>query len=232
MKINNVSKSNNKVLKFGSRNNPIAPFVIQTSKGPLFASEIKQKDIPQTANFELDCLTKSVKAWMTYYEDNPDYKEFIIDYLSKALNRCKRKKDGNSTVLIAKDVNNKVKSLFVVQSLDNSVLKKIRDPKTGYIDSCFVSEEYRYQGIGRMLINKLLETCKGVFSDIYLAADNAAVNFYEKTGFAPLDTKSPEIKKVSDYILNLRSDREFITIMSKSLDTGNPWYTRLAKIIK
>lgn len=232
MKINNVSKSDNKLLKFGSRNNPIAPFVIQTLKGPLFVSEIKQKDIPQTVNFELDCLTKSVKAWMPYQKDDDYYKEFFLGFLSKILNHCKRRKDGNSTILIAKDTDNQVKSLFVMQSLDTSILKNIRDPKTGYIDSCFVSEEYRSQGIGKILVDKLIETCKGTFSDIYLAADNAAVNFYKKTGFAPLDTTNPEIMKVSDYILNSRSDKELITIMSKSLDASNPWYTRLAKLIK
>ena len=234
MRINNllINNNQNRILSFGSKNCPIEPFTIQTTKSPLFVEEMPNKDIWKTLNFEFDCLTTSVAAWEPYKNCSKAHRSYFLSYLGKFLKHCRDKNDGNSTILIAKDLNNDVKALFNLQSLDKSIIAEVDDPKTAYINDCFVDAQYRSQGVGQKIIDKNLKTADGRFSDILLTADNKAINFYKRVGFSALDTTNPEIKKVSDYILNLRRDRDCLTLMSKSLNPADPWWARMVKLIK
>lgn len=236
MSVNNLLSNNqNRILSFGSKNCPIDPFTVQTTKGPLFVQEMPKRDLEKTASFSFDVALNSFKSWEQWKNCSKGEKVYFTKSIERLLKHNLAKKDGNSTLLIAKDTKGDVKALFDLQSFDSIDFlhsNGFKDSKTAYIENCLVSAEYRSQGIGQKLIGKLLKTADNHFTDIFLCAENPAVNFYKRSGFSTLDTSNPAIKKISDFILSARIDRDDITLMSKSLNQADPWWARMVKLIK
>jgi len=221
---------NTKQVSFGSKNHPIEPFVIKTKKGPLFVEELSENDIPKAAKFEMDFYEKEFPIWgvSTKNKSKAEIKRFL-SYLAIRQKSVLSNKEGNGTVLVAKNFWGQVKALFQVEHFCALQSFMGKDEKTAHVETCFIDGKYRSQGIGKILFEKLLETTKGRFTDIYLEAENKAVSFYKRAGFEPLDTSNPALKKISDCVLTHRPDRDEITLMSKTLDPANPWWKRVAK---
>ncbi len=148
---------------------------------------------------------------------------------------CLTKEDGcNSTILTAKNPHGKVEALADLQSFDEiDILTKngFKDLKTGYIQDCYVFSGLRNQGVGNLMVDKLLKTAEGFFSNIFLCSENTAINFYKRVGFYELDTSNPDIKKVVDYILSIRGDKDFVKPMLKTLTSENNWHLRMINLI-
>lgn len=216
---------------FGSKNCPIKPFKINTNNGVLFAKEISKKDLLDSGAFSFECALESL-PFMQIQRDILSKDTFLIGNLYANFHKqTLAKKDGNSTILIAKDSNHKIKALFTIESFDEFARKEngFSDVRTGYIGECMIAPEFRRQGIGKILLDKILQTSKGYFSDIFLESSNESVGFYNKAGFEVLNTSISAIRKINNYILTNRSDRDYITLMSKSLDPKNPWWQRIVK---
>lgn len=234
-----IQKINNPVqINFGSKNCPIEPFIIQTTKGPLFFRELKPEDtkgIHRSAYFDFYCCLNAFSDWATFYkkatkaEKITEINDIADDYLSKL-----NKPDGNTTILIGETAKKRVKALFTMENFTEFKTDSVNftDDKTGHIQECMVDKTYRKEGLGAILLQKIMETAKGQFTDIFLEADNKALSFYKRAGFLSLDTSNPDIKKVSDFILSQRDDRDSITLMSKPLESSNPWCSRLVKCFK
>lgn len=231
----NINKISNNQVQFSSRNYPIAPFTIQTSSDPLFVEELSKADYHKAADFSFNCGLEAFPDWAEDWK-NSTVKEKIarVKNGEKLYIEIMNKKDGNSTVLVGKDPKNDIKALFSMQNFDEFrwLKEKFKDVKTGFVEECMIDAKYRGQGIGKVIFDKILKSADGHFTDIFLEADNNAINFYTRAGFSPLDTSNPLIKKISDYILMHRKDRDLITLMSKSLDQSNPWWARIAKHLK
>lgn len=214
---------------FGSKNYPIVPFTINTKFGPLFVQEILKKDINKSAKFSYECGIQAFPTWYDIEHKNRNERNFIFKTFKKSHKRILSKKDGNSTILVAKDSNNDIKALVTMQYFDEFAKNKngFRDLKTGYIEECMIDAKYKGQGVGKILLNKIIESVKDKFTDVFLEADNSVVAFYKKLGFLTLDTTKPFLKRVNDLILKYRPDAEFITPMSKSFDPSNTWWKRM-----
>lgn len=61
----------------------------------------------------------------------------------------------------------------------------VTDGETARLRHMYVSKDYRLTGVGRALVDQLLERAKGVFSKVHLRTDtNQASAFYLRCGFA------------------------------------------------
>ncbi len=234
----NTKQTNNysKYTVFKSKNYPLSPFTIKTQTGKkLFAQEMNICDLDNTLDFLLDVLLKSVKSWEHLRNPSQEAREMHLKYLKKFLTNCINKEDGNSTILIAKDQEGKIKAFVDMQYFDEiDILAKdgFKDLKTGYIQNCYTDLEYRNQGVGKIMLNKILTTAQNYFTDVFLCSEIAAQRFYEKNGFSLLDKSNLTIKKVTDYILKIKNEENSVIPMSKSIDPDNPWWERMAKLLK
>lgn len=226
---------NTKNLSFSSKNRPIPQFVVKTDYGPLFIKELPKADINKAGVFSFQCATEAF-PWLSWckdlpYEDKVDQVKNLIDSHRDTL----AKPDGNSTILIGKDPKGKIQALFSLESFDD--LTRVRydfeDAKIGYIHECMVASKYRSQGLGKVLLDKLLEAGKGVFSDIFLEANKSerVVKFYKEAGFKPLDASNQKMRETIDFILSTKFNASHMIVMSKALDPVNSCWKKLVKNI-
>ena len=130
------------------------------------------------------------------------------------------------TLLLVKDKRNKIQGACLSYGYD-----KIPNTKDTvcYIDSIAVSRAYRGFNIGKILIEKTMESAKNKFTDIFLAGEKQAHGFYKNLGFKSLSAETEEEKKIMDYISKRRSDYpEYVELFTKSLnESEKPWYERI-----
>lgn len=231
---------------FGSKNFPIEPFTIQTTNGPLIIEELTKKEITDAAKFSVGCNMNSIPSYQKFYKDEyvntlknfkltfEDFKNLIIKTTQNKYQSILDGRSKNNTILVAKDTQNKINALFTLRPFNEfeNNDEYFIDKKTAYIEECLVTDKYRGQGIGTIMLNNLLKTAEGHYSDVFLESENTSVSLYERAGFKKLDTENPIIKTISDYILKNRNDKEEITLMSKCLDNTKPWWARIIKRLK
>lgn len=218
---------------FGSKNIPVEPFEINTKQGKLYIHELTSDDIVKSGRFSFKCGLESFQDWReSYAKRSPKRKRKWIKNMIRNHRNILKREDGNSTILVGKDQKGRIKVLFSLLSFDETEDIGVKDLKTGYVEECMIDSRYRNQGLGKILLSKLLETAHEHFTDIFLAADNKAVNFYSREGFENLDLSIPALKKLSETFLKSREDRDTITLMSRALDSSNPWWKRLATVLK
>ena len=229
--------SNNPMLSFTSRNNPVPDFKIKTQKGELTVKEFTIEDA-KNRNDLLELTEFFVKGFMSNTED-PKYTQFNNEknkqgYLYK-LNAMAdyygdmfKVDDGNLTVLVAKDSKGELAGAVIANTLNEA---GVHEKSTCYIDSIAVAQEYRKNKVGQILENKAIECSKDIYQDVFLASDNLAVGFQLKNGFRILDYTNPAEKRVIDKINLERCDYpDYITFMDKSISPSDtPWYERAFK---
>lgn len=237
MKINHVKSS----IHFGSDNFPIKPFEINTPKGSLLVEEMNHWDLDKTSQWALKVMCETLPSWHNVKECLNDsdsemkktYQQYYVDDIKNYVQSNICKSDGNSTALIAKDKNNNVKALF-----DGGFLQKnnfdfggifYQDPKTYYINDCFVDSEYRKMGVGDKILKKLLKTTDDKFSDVILHANKPAVGFYERFGFKEVKLPKENIENLTKFLNKIFGETEHSILMCKSLDSNNSWMSRIIK---
>ena len=234
MKIGTVSQIN-----FKSKANPISPFIIKTKRGRLNVAEITQRDIKREGFFEN--LTKFFCKNFASSTEDPTWKIFTrhnslnygtdIQHLIRYYSSKVKYGDENMTLLIAKDKRNKIQGACLSYGYD-----KIPNAKENvcYIDSIAINPAYRGFKLGKIMIEKTLDSAKNKFTDVFLTGDRVASGFYERLGFKPLDKNDEAQKTVIDYISRRRSDYpNYIELYTKPLrEYSERWYNECAKEIK
>lgn len=222
------SKANRSV-SFGSKNCPIEPFTVNTKNGPIFVAEQSIQDSRAAAVFSTNCGIEAFPYWRQILSTKEKISE-QVDCFQFTHYRCLNKKDGNSTILIGKDSQNKIRALFSMQSFENihGINTALSDRKTGYIEECMIDSKYRSLGLGKILLEKLMETTKGHFTDVMLLSEDKASVFYKRNGFSDINLENSIIKKFSDCIFANQFVEEHSTILTKSLDSSHPWWKRIA----
>lgn len=233
--------NNSTCICFGSRNKPIAPFEINTSKGKLSVSEINsiescsKEELYDISKFFIDNFMESSTnpGWNVY--KNPANKDLYgkkLKAYENALIDIFAKDDGNTTFLIAKDINNKVGAGVLAYSYKE--IKGLEDPKTFFIRSVAVDKKYRRNNIATILMNKTLDTTKGIFTDALLNAYNKAVPLYLKLGFKKPNMRNPVVKIVADRVCeHCSSVPRYSKFMTKILDKNSTrWWKRFFKKIQ
>ena len=222
--------TSNNSLSFKSINNPVKPFVIKTKIGNLSCAEIPteelyhSKKLRELSHFfckNFASLTTD-PYWLKY--NNPRHKEaFARDFLSYLKSNI-RKDDGNLTMLVATDQNNKIQAACLSYAYDEL---PEANKTVCYVDSLAVNEKYRNNGIAKKLIDKTEEINKKTFTDIFLTGELLAKGFYEKLGFSELDKNDPGQKFVAEFLDYDREDEmTYLIPLNKPLQKDKPrWYS-------
>ena len=225
-------------ISFGSVNRPVESFKIPTTADELVVSEMKaadcraEKDTYNLAKFFTDNFIdgSSDPGWARYKD--PEYADSYkvqVKSIVKFINSVFAKDDGNSTILVARDSENKIRGGIIGCSFDE--FRGLEDPKTYYIDSFAVDKTYRKNKVGTILMNKSLETTKGLFTDAILAGYNKAVPMYSKFGFKLMDISNPEARAVFERVRKERGDiPKYTQLMELTLDeNATRWWKRAFK---
>ncbi len=225
-------------VQFSSYYNPIKPFDIKTSAGLLHFSEVNYKHPPKNtfyrklAEFFLDNFanTSSHPFWEKCRKplvDTSVYDEYInydIETYKKAI------KNKNTTILLAKDSSKNIVAAIFAKILRES--PTVRDYQTLYVDSIAVSPKYRGNNVGESILNKVLESSKKRFSDVFLVSYKESIPFYKKQGFKSLIYSNPNHQYVIEEMAKERADYpEYADFMYKSLNNTEqiPWYLRIQR---
>lgn len=224
MKIQKIENS----YYFGSKNYPIAPFKIKTKRGDLFVEELTGQDGWKAAKFSVDCTLNSIPPY-TYGRNIDPISKLINTALFKLSDTLTLgKKDGNSTILIAKDSKGKIKALISMSSIGKiGKCPKEECEKIGYGNDILVDRDYRNMGVGQVLSDKIMQAARGHFTDIIIPANYGAINFHQRNGFEELDSSNPKIQKIIQHLPEIGNEN--CIFMTKSLTSQIPWWERLSK---
>ncbi len=127
------------------------------------------------------------------------YKGLINDeYLaSQSIDKCIRIFDEDYRNCICAEINKQIIGLLTYNISPDKVIEQ----NEAHIGALYILKEYQKQGIGRMLINSLLEYMQKMAIDIVglwvVAANKNALQFYEHYGFH-FTGQSKEVKLVTN----------------------------------
>lgn len=216
-KLNNIS--------FGSKLNPISPFTINTDNGQLFVKEIDVSNITDKKSRELTKFfcdsfidnTKDPFLLKFKNKNTLDYIGYLVtvfNYYTKIFNRD----DGHTTLLEARDKNNKLCGAVLTNTFDEQPL---HDEKICFLNALAVDENYRKKSVGKILMNKALESAQKAYDDVFVSAEALAEKFYTKNGYRHLEYDNLAEKYVIDE-MNINNDYPTYTkYMTKKLNNNN-----------
>lgn len=220
---------------FTSKLYPVKPFKVKTNAGKLFVKEVTQKEINQKGF--INNLAKIFAKNIASNTEDPSWKivlsskkegklalENFENYLRKRLNI----NDDTLTLLVAYDKNKKMQGACLSFGFDDM---PICEKSVCYIELLGINKKYRGTGVGKLIVEKTMESAKNIFTDVYLAGENLALGFYKKLGFKKLNPADKAQKAVIDFISIDREDYpEFISLLTKPLQPNKPrWYTVAAR---
>lgn len=226
----------NNFITFKSRANPIRPFILKTPKGHLYFEEPSLEVINSRGyvakltrffckNFA--SLT-SDPFWIPFGEAklSKEYQKHFrnnVRYFKNILSR----KDDDITLLVATDPQKKIQAAILSFGLEDLPYCK---KSVYYIEDIAVNPDYRKNGIGKILIDKTINSVKKSFTDVFLTGEVLAENFYNKLGFTHLDSNNPAQKCVIDNLAIVREDYpDFVSFLTKPIQKDKPrWYEVLS----
>ena len=228
----------NTQVNFKSKANPISPFVIKTKRGKVSVSELYERDLRRDdfmknltkffcKNFASSTNDPNWKIFLS--KSNVNYECALLDFIKYYAGRIAGK-DEHMTLLLAKDKRNKIQGACLSYGLDCVPGAK---ENACYIDSIAVNPAYRGFSIGKILIEKTLNSAKNKFTDAFLTGDRHVKGFYSKLGFQAFDKNNPHQKIIMDYFEKRRSDYpEFVELYTMPLqETSKRWYEKSAESI-
>lgn len=210
---------------FTSKMFPVAPFSVVTTKGKILIKELAKEDLGKAVDFSINQSQKTYGPIDDDWKNLSEIQKILLNYKTKQTYReVLNSEEG--TILVGMDEKSKdIKAFFLLKNIDDGPLKsflaKLFDgKKIGFFEEFMVDEAYRGQGLGKICVDKLLESAKP-FSQIFLAANNAAVGFYKRAGFEKFNIGKIMGVKSQDKILKALLegyDGTMVTPMVKVLD--------------
>lgn len=225
-------------VSFTSFNNPIKPFKVMTRHGEVCFREVNYRFRPHNgfyrklATFFIDIFadTSSHPFWKSLRKplsNKPVYEEYINDDMKKYKLSLS---NNDTTILIGRDKKKNIVAALYSKQLKESMI--LRDFETLYLDSIAVDKNYRGDNLGKIMLQKLCESSKNKFTDIFLVAYKEAMGFYQKNGFSFLNIFRPEEQFVISEMAKVRIDYpEYSEFMSKKLNDFEPanWCYRIQR---
>lgn len=221
---------------FTSLNNPINKFRIKTSHGNVSVKEFTEYDslffdnLKELSRFIIDSFIdgSTSPGWKKYTKPNNrlNYQNRVLRFNNFIRNVFKQD-DGNSNVLVARDKKGNIVGAIISYSLNE--IRGLKDSKTLYIDTLGVDKKYRHNNIAKILMEKVFEAGKDIYTDSMLTGYNKAVPFYEKLGYKKVDLNNPIIKMYYDILRRDRTDiPKFTKLMDKPLNENKKrWWERM-----
>ncbi|MBP3846596.1 GNAT family N-acetyltransferase [bacterium] len=228
--------SDKNYIYFSSLRCPIKPFRIKTSKGYLYCSEIDyNKDYPdkfykKIGKFYLDIFanTSSHPFWKKCRKPNLN-REVYDDYINSSIESYKQYfQNPDTTVLLVH--NNKKQLVGALYSRSLELSKTLTDNDTLYIDSLAIKQEYRGNDVGKKILNKILNTSKERFAEVFLVAYKESVRFYEKLHFSKMSkNESSQTFAISELAKERIDYPDYVDFMQINLkeQSSDRWYNRI-----
>lgn len=231
-----ISNTNNNKVSFSSYYNRIKPFKVQTSNGVVQFSEINYKHRPKISFFKkltaffVDnfAKTSSDPEWVRCRPESndPDMYKNVIAELTKFYQVSSKNK--HSTILVGRDSENNIVSAIYAGPLREG--PTVKDSKVLFIDSIAVDPKYRGSNIGSVILNKVMESSKKGFTDVFLVAFREALPFYKKMGFKPVVPRTSSQEFVVSALAYERPDYpEYVEFVTKPLNRSESlnWFSRI-----
>ena len=229
----------NTQVNFQSKANPIKPFTLKTKQGRLNVAEVSQRDLKREGFIEH--LTRFFCKNFASSTNDPAWKIFIkhnslnygedIQHLIRYYTSKIKYGDENMTLLLAKDKRNKIQGACLSYGYDKIPNAKDR---TCYIDSIAVNPKYRGFKLGKIMMEKTMESAQNKFTDAFVVGDRVAAGFYEGLGFKSLNKDEEAQNTIINYIARRRSDYpNYVELYTKPLrELSERWYNDCAKELK
>lgn len=235
MQVQNISHQN-----FTSRINPVPSFTINTKAGKLHFEEptleqinkrgfVKRLTLFFCKNF---ATTSDCPVWQAFAgKEMNNSANFYLKLLTQNFKNTLKEKNNHLTLLIARDSRRKIQGAVLgfpfdtIPACENSLY---------YIEDIAVGENFRGCGIGKILLNKSLESIKNKFTDVLLTNTRQVENFYKRLGFKNLDSGDNVQKTVLDFLAQDRYDYpRYVNFMTKSLHKDEQgWFLDAFKAIQ
>lgn len=223
-------------ISYTSKNCPIKPFKIKTSKGMLYCKEVEYNKnygksfYSKIGTFFLDIFanTSSHPFWKKCRKPTLEkdvYNGYIKDNIQEYSQMIK---SPDTTFIICKNRWGRIKAAIYTRAFS---IAELNEPKTLYIDSIAVDKNYRGNHIGKKLLNKVLNSSKGRFEDAFLVAYKESAPFYKKLGFTNTEgsiSKSRTLKRLAKERIDYPDYAEFLE-KSLSNNSTEKWYQRADK---
>ncbi len=229
---NNYSQQN-----FTSKLCPVRPFRVKTNAGKLYIKEVTKKEVNQKSfiNNLAKVLAKNIASntedpsWKIIFKQDREGK-LVIENFKRYLKRRLNTNDDTLTLLVAYDKKKKIQGACMSFGFDDV---PTCEKSVCYIESLGINPKYRGAGVGKLMVEKTLESAKNIFTDAYLASENLALGFYKKLGFKKLNPAYEAQKTIIDFIALDRADYpEYVSLLTKPLQQNKPrWYKVAADFI-
>lgn len=213
MQIQNINSTNT----FTSLNNPIVTETFISRLGKITMQEAQSEDIIKVAKLIRRQEANSYKLNHFYGKDAEEQKQFyksinknswlkdIKEYLVKLL----KKPDGNSSLLVAKNEDDKVIGYATMESLD-----KVKE-KIGVIEHLHLDYDYTKENLGTYLLYKITQTAKGQFSDIVTKSPHlGGHDIYKDLGFTYISPSA----RITEVLNPKYADNDYQGWMRKNLN--------------
>ena len=233
-----TSKINNSI-SYTSRNCPIKPFQIRTNKGVLYCREVdynknygnRNRFFNKIGTFFLDIFanTSAHPFWKKCRKPTLE-KSVYENYIKENAQEYSRMiKSPDTTFILCKNRWGILKAAIYTRAFS---IAEFKEPNTLYIDSLAVDKSYRGNHIGKKLLNKVINSSKGRFDDVFLVAYKESAPFYKKLGFTNTEasiSKSKTMKRLAKERIDYPDYAEFLE-KSISDNSTEKWYQRADKI--
>ena len=172
----------NIAISFTSKNHPIKA-IHHTSNGDITIREaITAKDKEQLSSFLIDRVFIEEKDYVESAGLNKkEKKNATLDYLLK-LNDID---DGNYSFLIAEKLTENETRIVGTASLGNDIWSKYKyyNPNVGLLGNMYILPEYKNMGIGSKMVNLLIDSVKGHYTDVCIFCRDKLVPLYKSLNF-------------------------------------------------
>lgn len=191
---------------FESKNIPIKPYTLKTKNGVLNISEVTKQELKSIKFFKevIETFFKNLSKSST----DPLFKFYKTDH-AKYIKRKPQLYMGYRKNL-NKNLDSNPNRTFLVARDDKGHIQAICDtsenywvPNTGnslYVRNFVVNDEYKRQGVGKSMLETIINASKNSFENVYLHSTKGAIDFYKHLDFKELDKSNTTHNNILKYL--------------------------------
>lgn len=227
-----ISPLNKSQISFCSKNSPVVPFVYDAGEEKVLIKELPRSQTSDYTRFAFEQNIAESSDWKEYFsQKTPEETDYFLSQWENKHYYAMLHPDGNNTALVGLNRDGKIVAGLSLKALDpHPIVNNFRNPQVGYLSCCQVDKSYRQKGLAQKMLEAVMGSANGYFTDIYLESQRKAHSLYQRLGFLDLDMNNPSVKNLYLTLKEVVLD-DFI-LMSKPLDNVNSCLKKFVRSIK